>query len=312
MTSVVVTGAAGFIGSHLVDRLLAAGHQVTGVDDYDPWYPRHIKEMNLAAVQGHPAFRFVEENLAEFESDVLASLFRGADVVFHLAARPGVQQSWGRDFLETSLRTIVASQSVFEAAVAAGTPRVVYASSSSVYGESSVATGDRAVRPTSPYGAAKAAVENLAAVYRPLGLDAVGLRYFTVYGRRQRPDMAMHGIIAAALPGDAVFRLRGDGTQRRSFTHVDDVVRATVAAGWADAGGLILDIGGGEVASVNDVIDGVSTLLGQPVRLTYEPEAAGDPETTVADVADTADVLDWKPEVDLAMGLRDQVDWQRA
>ncbi|MEL6984913.1 MAG: NAD-dependent epimerase/dehydratase family protein [Actinomycetota bacterium] len=322
----MVTGAAGFIGSNLVDHLLAAGHEVIGIDDFDPWYDPATKRANLASALAEPGFTLVERDLVGCPSgrsapgpgrhlDDLIDLLHGAPVVFHLAGRPGVQDSWGPGFGAHVERNVHATQQVYEASLAAGVGRVVYASSSSVYGARSADGADRSTAPVSPYGVSKLAGEQLAGVYRARGLAVTSLRYFTVYGPRQRPDMAMHRLFQAAMPGDTTFVMRGDGSQRREFTHVSDVVAATAAAGWRPGvDGSAIDIGGGSSVPLTEVIDRVEHLAGRPVRRRNLPKAAGDPAATAADHTQARRLLDWTPTVDLDSGLASQLAWhhQRA
>ena len=304
----VVTGAAGFIGSHLVDRLLAEGHDVVGLDAWDDWYPVAAKRSNLAGAMASPSF---DLRRADTTVDDLTAVLEPGDLVFHLAARPGVQDSWGAGF-ETAMRVnVTGTQRVFDAALRRGCRRVVFASSSSVYGDSAGHAGERVVAPVSPYGVSKAAGEQLADVYSDRGLDVVALRYFTVYGARQRPDMAFHRLFRAASPDRPdVFPLRGSGEQRREFTHVSDVVAATIAAGSApSARGRWFDVGGGTSARLLDVMETIERITGTRLRVEHQPPAAGDPETTVAECGPAAAELGWEPRVELIHGLVDQWDW---
>ena len=308
---IVVTGAAGFIGSTVVDQLLSLDAEVVGIDDFDPWYDPDRKRSNLAAAMRNPRFTLVEADLGEVFGDVV----QAGDLVLHLAGRPGVQDSWGLGFADSSRRNIELTQRVFDEALGVGVGRVVYASSSSVYGGSSLGR-ERHPAPISPYGVSKLAGEQLAAVYGERGLDVVSLRYFTVYGPRQRPDMAMHRMFAATRSevGDrgAVFVRRGDGHQTREFTFVGDVAEATILSAVAPAAtGRTLDIGGGESASVLDVIALVEQLAG-PLRLETVPAPAGDPRGTAADLEPTVAALGWLPTTPLVAGLAAQAEWHRA
>ena len=308
----VVTGAAGFIGSHLVDQLLTEGCHVTGIDNFDPWYDPAQKRRNLVSATANPRFRLVEADVATAD---LTRQFANADSVFHLAARPGVQQSWGSGFRDTCRLNIAMTQQVLEAATAAGVGRLVNVSSSSVYGNGAV-IGSRSVEPVSPYGVSKAAGEQLAQVYGHLGLDVINLRYFTVFGPRQRPDMAIERLLAATghCHDNSHFTRRGSGTQVREFTYVADVVAATVAAGLLPQprlAGSTLDVGGGCAVSLNEVISTVAVVTGMTPTVVDGPTAPGDPTATAADIAPTADLLQWRPTTSLADGIRQQWDWHR-
>jgi nucleoside-diphosphate-sugar epimerase len=244
----------------------------------------------------------------------LPARLEGAGAVVHLAGRPGVQTSWGEGFGAHLEGNVLTTQAVCEAALAVGVGRVVLASSSSIYGD--VAGGraaeDRPPAPTRPYGVAKVAAEQVASVYAGRGLSTVALRYFTVYGPGQRPDMACHRLVEAGLGGPA-FRQRGDGRQRRELTHVDDVVRATIAAVHADvAPGTVCNVGGGSVASLVEVRSVIEELLGRAVPVVPGPAAPGDPRRTAADLRRAARLLTWEPEVELHDGLADQLAWHRA
>ena len=305
----VVTGAAGFIGSHLVDLLLDEGHTVIGLDSFDPAYSPAQKRANLAAAEQHPSFRLVVDDLRRAD---LAGLFAGATTVYHLAARAGVQDSWRKGVTDTWEVNVAGTQAVFESALAAGAERVVLASSSSVYGETAAPGGPRTVNPISPYGASKAACEHLAGVYARRGLEVVTLRYFTVFGPRQRPDMAMHRMFEATRPGGPVFYRRGAGEQTREFTFVRDVAQATAAvANVPSAAGRTFDIGGGAHPSLNDVIAAVGAVAGTAVQVQTVPRPAGDPQATAADTGPARRLLGWRPVTSLRRGLVEQAAWHR-
>jgi len=321
-SKVVVTGAAGFIGSHLVDALLATDTTVVGFDNFDPWYNPAIKLANLDMARDHPRFRLVTATLGDPDVD-LHNLFTAADVIYHLAGRPGVQTSWGHQFKETVDSNLTATQAVFEAALSAGVQRVVFASSSSVYGECngpghppqsnppqsspSVGVASRPIAPISPYGVTKAAAEQLASVYVKRGLDIISLRYFTVYGPRQRPDMAIHRLLEATYENGLPFTKRGSGNQRRAFTHVSDIVSATIAAGHSPLpAGDIFDVGGSSMISVNQLIDIIENLTGRAVDLVQIPLPAGDPALVTPNTGPTVQKLGWAPQVGIEAGLADQ------
>lgn len=307
---VVVTGGAGFIGSHLVDRLLDDGFSVLAIDNFDPWYDPAQKQRNLLDARRHPRFQLCRSDLLTMPTEEIERIVGGAEVLFHLAGRPGVQDSWGPGFESGCALNVLVTQRLLEAAAAAGVGRVVLASSSSVYG-GGAEVGRRAVSPISPYGVSKAASEQLAAVYGRLGLEVVALRYFTVFGPRQRPDMAFHRLFEALLGGPA-FPRRGSGDQRREFTFVSDVVAATVAAGTAPSelvAGQTVDIGGGCVTSLREVMDLVGFIAGRRPRIEPSPSCPGDPAVTVAESAPAAELLGWRPSVSLPDGLDLQWRW---
>ncbi len=307
----LVTGAAGFIGSHLCESLLADGHEVVGVDAFIPYYPREVKESNLSRARQQAGFRLVEGRLQELD---LAPLLDGAAQVFHLAAQAGVRASWGRDFEIYTENNVLATQRLLEAAVAAGTPRVVYASSSSVYGDARELplreTG--ACQPVSPYGVTKLAAEHLCVLYeRNFGLPTVSLRYFTVYGPRQRPDMAFHRFLRAARDG-APITLYGDGSQTRDFTFVADIVRATRAAAEAGRPGCVYNVGGGERVAMSDVLARVERVTGRPLRVERHPAQMGDMRDTFADTAAARRDLGFASTLDLDEGLAREWEWLRS
>lgn len=307
----VLTGSAGFLGSHLAERLLADGWRVTGVDAFTDYYDPAEKEANVAALAADPRFDLVRADLA---TAPLGGLLADRPAVVHLAGQPGVRVSFGEGFERCVRDNVLATQRVLEAALAAGCPRVVYASSSSVYGELSgrrPCTEDDATRPRSPYGVSKRTCEHLADVYRGIGLDVVGLRYFTVYGPRQRPDMAMRRLCEAALGGPA-FELYGDGTQSRDFTHVDDAVDATVRALAAPEPGPVLNVGGGEEATMLDVVAVLGRLAGGPVPVVAGAAQRGDVHRTGADTTRARRRLGWAPRVGLVDGLASELDWVAA
>ncbi|HEY6746487.1 MAG TPA: NAD-dependent epimerase/dehydratase family protein [Mycobacteriales bacterium] len=306
----VITGSAGFIGSHLAERLVAEGWWVTGVDSFSPFYAPADKEANLAALVGERRFDLVRADIAHAS---LHRLLAGRPVVVHLAAQPGVLGSFGTGFGQYLQDNLLATQRLFEAAATAGCARVVYASSSSVYGDAEAypcVEDSTPTRPRSPYGVTKQACEKLAEVYAGMGLPTVGMRFFTVYGPRQRPDMAIRRLCEAATGGPR-FRLRGDGTQVRDFTHVDDAVDAVVRAMTADRPDPVLNIGGGEEASLLDVIRQLGLMSGAPVPVERHGVQIGDVRRTAGDTTRARTSLGWTPAVTLRDGLRTELDWVR-
>ena len=301
----LVTGCAGFIGSHLVEALCARGCSVVGVDGFTDNYARATKERNLEQCCGQGDFRFIESDLT---ASPLEPLFESVDGVFHLAGRPGVRTSWGTTFASYLHDNLLATQKVFEAAVRQQI-RVVFASSSSVYGDARaypLREGD-ALRPVSPYGVSKLACEALATAYTlSCGLDAVGLRYFSVYGPRQRPDMAFSHALGC-LAEDRLFDVLGSGGQTRDFTYVGDVVSATLAAMQRAPSGRIYNIGGGCEISLLDSLALCEEVAGRRIELRHIPSAAGDARRTIADAGKARAELGWRPTTSLKSGLAAQV-----
>jgi UDP-glucuronate 4-epimerase len=301
----LVTGCAGFIGSHLVEALCARGCSVVGVDAFTDNYARATKERNLEQCCGQGDFRFFESDLA---ASPLEPLFESVDGVFHLAGRPGVRTSWGTTFASYLHDNLLATQKVFEAAVRQEI-RVVFASSSSVYGDARAypLREDDALRPVSPYGVSKLACEALATAYTlSCGLDAVGLRYFSVYGPRQRPDMAFSHALGC-LAEDRLFDVLGSGRQTRDFTYVGDAVSATLAAMQRAPSGRVYNIGGGCEISLLDSLALCEELAGRRVDLRHIPSAAGDARRTIADAGKARDELGWRPTTTLESGLTAQI-----
>lgn len=306
----VVTGTAGFIGSHLAESLLADGAEVVGVDCFTDYYPRDVKEKNLAALRDHRGFRLVEGRVQELD---LAPVLEGADQVFHLAAQAGVRASWGRDFLHYTDHNVFATQRLLEAALGASRPVVVYASSSSVYGDASELPlrEEARCRPVSPYGVTKLAAEHLAVLYqRNFGLATVSLRYFTVYGPRQRPDMAFHRFFRAALEGEPL-HVYGDGRQTRDFTFVSDIVAATRAAAVSGRPGSVYNVGGGERVELNRVLALIEEISGRSLQIQREEVQKGDMRDTFADTTAAARDLGFRSHVSLRQGLAREWDWLR-
>jgi len=307
----VVTGAAGFIGSHLADSLLADGHEVVGVDAFLDFYPRAVKERNLAQARDHRAFKLMEGLIQDLD---LRPVLDGAAQVFHLAAQAGVRSSWGREFEQYSDHNVLATQRLLEVSVAAGALSVVYASSSSVYGDSPALPlrEDAPCGPLSPYGVTKLAAEHLGRLYeRGYGLPVVSLRYFTVYGPRQRPDMAFHRFLTAFRDGRPV-SVYGDGEQTRDFTFVDDAVSATRRAGESGRPGWVYNVGGGERVSVNEVLRRIAEVTGRTVEARREAAQKGDMRDTFADTSAAARDLGFRSTVGLSEGLRREWEWLRA
>jgi nucleoside-diphosphate-sugar epimerase len=304
----LVTGVAGFIGSTLAGTLLEQGAGVTGIDCFTDYYPRAVKEANLAPLLSRPSFRFVESTI---QSADLVGLLARATHVFHLAAQPGVRKSWGGDFQVYTRNNIEATQVLLEACVAAKVERVVYASSSSVYGdETALPMVETALpAPLSPYGVTKLAAEHLCNLYcANHGVPCVSLRYFTVYGPRQRPDMGFHRFIRAAITSQPI-TLYGDGRQTRDFTFVDDAAAATATAAVRGVPGRVYNIGGGSRISVNDALDIVGRLAGHELDIRREDKQKGDMRDTYADTARARADLGFSPTVSIQEGLAAEYEW---
>ena len=304
----LLTGAAGFIGSHLTSALLDRGAEVTGLDCFTDYYPRFVKEENLAVNAGRPGFTFVEESIQHAD---LSALLDGKTHVFHLAAQAGVRKSWGSDFRVYTELNVDSTQRLLEACVGRPLHRFVYASSSSVYGDSvSIPMREDALpQPVSPYGVTKLAAEQLCHLYYVnYKVPTTSVRYFTVYGPRQRPDMAFHKFIKAALKGHPL-TLYGDGEQTRDFTFVTDAVAATVAAGDKGVPGRAYNIGGGSRVSVNTLFEIIGRIHGSPLNITREPQQKGDMRDTFADSSLATQDLGFAPQVSLEQGLEAEYRW---
>jgi len=313
----LVTGAAGFIGSHLTEHLLRENYTVLGLDSFTDYYARAIKERNLAAALENPHFTFVE---ADLRSADLRDLLTRHNIssIFHLAGQAGVRPSWGRDFQPYVERNILATQALLEAAVNLPNreqiQKFVFASSSSVYGDAETLPTDEDTlpRPISPYGVTKLAAEHLCLLYtKQYGLPVVALRYFSVYGPRQRPDMGMNIFISSLLQ-DKPIRVFGDGEQTREMTYVDDIVNANLLALHAPNGGpRVYNIGGGSRTTVNGILETLGEIVNSAPRLEYVERAAGDHRHGAADISRARRDLQYEPTVGLEDGLRRQYAWQK-
>lgn len=303
----LVTGVAGFVGSHLAERLLADGHEVCGIDSFVDYYSREIKERNLEGLRSWQRFTFLEKDILDA---YLPALLDGVDWVFHQAAQAGVRASWGREFSRYVDCNVLATQRLLEAALHArnggGIRRFVYASSSSVYGDTTALPVTETVipQPLSPYGVTKLAAEHLCTLYhRNFGVPTVSLRYFTVYGPRQRPDMAFHRFCKAIMEHSPL-RVFGDGNQTRDFTFISDVVEANVrAATSAYAPGEVLNIAGGARVTLHSVIQLLKEVSGSSPAITFDAKQHGDVRDTFADTTRAEHVLGYRPCVSLREGL---------
>ncbi len=307
----LVTGAAGFIGSHLCERLIQDGHFMLAVDCFTDYYSRDLKESNMVSFRRHSRVEFLEDDINEMD---LPALFAECDGVFHLAAQAGVRASWGKSFDHYLQNNIRATQRVLEAVRELSGPRIVYASSSSVYGDTDdLPLGETSItRPRSPYGVTKLSCEALADLYLAnYGVDAVGLRYFTAYGPRQRPDMAFHRFIRALLRDEEIM-IYGDGKQSRDFTYISDIVEGTVRCMEYGKAGRSYNIGGGHRTVLKDAIDLLAKIIGKEPRLSYEKAQKGDVRDTAADTSLLEKEVGFAPATSLEDGLREQVKWQRS
>jgi nucleoside-diphosphate-sugar epimerase len=307
----LITGGAGFIGSHLTERLLEQGAEVVALDCFTDFYPRAIKEANVAPLRGRPRYTFIEGDIRTVD---LPSVLDGVTHVFHLAAQAGVRRSWGKEFQVYTGLNIDATQQLLEACAKRKIERLVYASSSSVYGDDAVIpmveTG--LPQPLSPYGVTKLAAEQLCHLYHAnFGVPAVSLRYFTVYGPRQRPDMGFHRFFSAVLAGKPLIQF-GDGLQTRDFTFVADAAAATATAAVRGVPGRVYNIGGGSRVSLKEVFDLIARVSGRPVQIDRQESQKGDMRDTYADTTRARADLGFAPSVTLEEGLRAMWRWMEA
>jgi UDP-glucose 4-epimerase len=303
-----VTGAAGFIGSHLCARLVAEGHEVTGVDAFMDYYPRAQNESNLLEISSTKNFSLVEGDILELD---LKSYFENTEYIFHLAAQPGVRGSWGSSFDIYVHNNILATQKVLEAAKGLPLKKLVCASSSSIYGDAEAFPTPEVIipQPVSPYGVTKLATEHLCSLYhKNHGVPTVCLRFFTVYGPSQRPDMAFNRFIRAVVLGKEN-QVYGDGEQTRDFTYVDDTVEGAIRAAKSDMVGDVFNIGGGSRTTVNDVLRLIEKILDRPALVAYLPAQPGDVRHTAACIDKASSVIGYEPKIRLEQGLRAEVNW---
>jgi nucleoside-diphosphate-sugar epimerase len=303
----LVTGAAGFIGSHLAEELVAEGHEVVGLDAFIPYYPRAVKESNLAGLRDNPRFTFHELDL---RTDDLSSALEGVEAVFHLAAMGGLLLSWTNFDLYMTCN-IQGTQRLLEAVRTTGTVRrFIHASTSSIYGADVTGPESTTPQPVSPYGITKLAAEHLVLTYdRQFDVPSTLLRYFSVYGPRQRPDMGYYIFIDSILHGKPI-TVFGDGNQLRGNTYVTDIVRATTLAYERFERGTIYNVGGSEEISANQVIALLEEITGKPADVRYGPERPGEQRRALADTTLAREQLGFTPQMPLREGLARQVEWQ--
>ena len=309
MQKIIVTGAGGFIGSSLIETLLKQGKEVIGIDEFNDYYNPELKRRNIADFQNHPAFKLVEGDIQVLDWH---TLLKDVDVVYHQAAQAGVRASWGKGFRSYTERNINATQVLLEAAKDSKyLKRLVFASSSSVYGDAETLPTHEEIRPqpVSPYGITKLAAERLCGLYyKNFGVPYVALRYFTVYGPRQRPDMAFHKFFKSVIEDQAI-PVYGDGQQTRDFTFISDAVAANLAAAnVSEAVGEIFNIGGGSRVVLTEVLDTMEEIVGKPIKRNHIEKAMGDARHTAADVSKARRVLGYHPQVSLKEGLFEE--WQ--
>lgn len=307
----LVTGAAGFIGSTLSERLLSLGYEVTGIDCFTDYYPESFKRSNVSRLIEQSGFTLIEKNLLDLD---LVEVLDGVDYIFHHAAQPGVRASWGKYFEVYAENNVITTQRLLEVAKDQPIKKFVYASSSSVYGNTDDLPAREISRPgpISPYGVTKLAAEHLAVLYSiNFNVPTVSLRYFTVYGPRQRPDMAFHRFIKAIIEG-APISVFGSGEQTRDFTFIADIVDANVGAMQNGADGAVYNIGGGSRVSVLDVISMLETILEKRAIINYMSEVKGDVKDTSADIAKAIQEIGYSPKYPLMQGLAEEVEWVKA
>lgn len=310
MANHIVTGAAGFIGSHLAEALLSAGERVIGIDHFNDYYDPNLKRKHVFPLLKHPNFELIEGDILALDWQ---SLLDDVEVVYHQAAQAGVRSSWGAGFRDYTERNLQATQVILEAAKAAKhLRRLVYASSSSVYGNAQTLPTPETIcpQPVSPYGITKLAAEQLCWLYHQnFGVPVTALRYFTVYGPRQRPDMAFHRFFQAAIAHQPII-IFGDGRQTRDFTFVSDAIAANLAAATVqEAVGEVFNIGGGSRVMLNDVLATMEQIVGHPIERNYHATARGDARHTGAETTKAQKILGYQPQVSLAAGLQQEWEW---
>lgn len=308
MVKSLVTGVAGFIGSHLAEKLVAIGHHVIGVDCYTDYYTRQIKEANLNNLRDKKNFEFLPQNILELD---LKKVLDGIDYIFHLAAQAGVRASWGVNFKIYADFNVMTTQKILEAAKDVSIKKLIFASSSSIYGDAeSFPTEENAIpKPISPYGVTKLDGENLCYLYwKNYHIPVICLRLFTVYGPRQRPDMAFYKFIKSLLKDEEIV-VYGDGQQSRDFTYISDVIEANILAMKENVAGEIFNIGVGTSISINDIITLLERIIEKKAKIKYLAEQKGDVKHTKASIDKAREILGYHPMVNIEDGLEKEVSW---
>lgn len=306
--NILVTGVSGFIGSHLAERLIKEGHHVIGVDSFLDYYPRKIKENSLKELHGKPGFEFIEADILDLDLDKLVGR---VDAVFHQAAIAGVRSSWGGRFDEYVRNNILGTQMLLEACKDRDLKKFIYASSSSVYGDAEElpVTESSPTNPISPYGVSKLAGEHLARLYhKGYGVPTVSLRYFTVYGPRQRPDMAFHKFIRAVIMGEEI-EIYGTGEQTRDFTFIGDAVEANLQAFKDGIDGEVYNIGGGSRVRLIECVRIIEEISGKKANLKFTESQRGDAKHTYADVSKAKRDFHYSPKVGVEEGIKEHYNW---
>jgi nucleoside-diphosphate-sugar epimerase len=302
----LITGCAGFIGSHLTESLLKNGSEVIGIDSFSDYYDRELKEKNLAVSLKNDKFTFIEKDLLEMDE------YPDVDFVYHMAAQAGVRDSWGDNFSSYTSNNIEVTWKLLEFYKELNIKKFVYSSSSSVYGDAELPMNEKSrLKPVSPYGVTKLAAENLCYLYwKNYNIPTISLRYFTVYGPRQRPDMAINKFFSSILNGDEII-VYGDGEQRRDFTFVDDAVRAISMSAESRVVGDVFNVGGGSTISVNRLINEIEKITGKKARIKYIEKQKGDVKNTEASLEKIETVLGWKPTTSITKGLKKYMVWYK-
>jgi nucleoside-diphosphate-sugar epimerase len=300
----LITGCAGFVGSHLTERLLKNGSEVIGIDCFSDYYDRELKEKNLEVSLKNDKFTFIEKDLLEMDE------YPNVDYVYHMAAQAGVRDSWGDNFRGYTSNNIEVTWKLLEFYKELDIKKFVYSSSSSVYGDAELPMNEKSrLRPVSPYGVTKLAAENLCYLYsKNYKIPTISLRFFTVYGPRQRPDMAINKFFSSILTGNEIV-VYGDGEQRRDFTFIDDAVNAILMAAESRIVGDVFNVGGGSTISVNRLISEIEEITGKKARIMYIEKQKGDVENTEANLEKIETVLRWKPTISIRTGLKKYMDW---